>query len=216
MRKGAIQPDFPVDFPDNIGKTGADGAVTPPPPNHDGRIGSAMTNINGTPTPETLQTPSRCTYPQNWPAYNAAQSNEQTHFLTLLRDLCSGIPQPSQTFGRPRLPLSDVVFGCVNKIFTTWSGRRAMTSIRDAETKGLVDKAPSFTSTFRYLENPELTPLLKGLIEQSAIPLQGVETQFAADSTGFATSTYRRWYDHKWGKERSKQAWIKAQHHVWS
>ena len=30
------------------------------------------------------------------------------------------------------------------------------------------------------------------------------------DSTGFATTTYHRWFDHKWGKERSEQDWVKT------
>ena len=29
-------------------------------------------------------------------------------------------------------------------------------------------------------------------------------------STGFATSTYARWFDHKWGKERTRQTWVKT------
>ena len=111
----------------------------------------------------------RMTYRQDWPAYNAAQTHEQERFVSLLRELCDTIPQPPQTFGRPRLPLSDVLFGIGLKVYSTMSGRRAMTDFRDAQAKGLIDKAPSFTSTFRYLENPDLAPLLKSLIEQSAL-----------------------------------------------
>ena len=90
------------------------------------------------------------------------------------------------------------------------SGRRAMTGFRDAQAKGLLEKAPSFTSTFRYLENPELTTLVKSLIEQSAMPLRAVETDFAVDSSGFSTSVYNRWFDAKWGKIRKEAKWIKA------
>jgi transposase len=54
------------------------------------------------------------------------------------------------------------------------------------------------------------TPLLKSLIEQSASPLRAVETDFAVDSSGFATTTYNRWFDHKWGKERSEARWVKT------
>ena len=36
------------------------------------------------------------TYPQNWPAYNAAQTNEKAKFQTLLHDLCAGIEEPIQ------------------------------------------------------------------------------------------------------------------------
>jgi transposase len=165
------------------------------------------TRPDGT-TVETKSVKMTCT--QEWHEYDDAQMHEQERFLNLLRDLCNGIPQPEQTFGRPRLPLADVVFGNVYKVYTTMSGRRFMTSIREAETKELVSKFPSFASNARYLENPELTPLFKMLIEQSASPLKSVETDFAVDSSGFATTTYDRWFDHKWGKVRSEAKWIKA------
>lgn len=147
---------------------------------------------------------------QEWPAYNNAQTHEQERFVALLSDLCNGIQQPLQTFGRPRLPLADVVFGATYKAYTTMSGRRFMSSLREAEAKELITKSLSFTSGFRYLENPDLTPILKTLIEQSASPLRAVETDFAVDSSGFSTSTYSRWFDHKYGKERNKQAWVKV------
>lgn len=40
--------------------------------------------------------------------------------------------------------------------------------------------------------------------------MKSVETDFAVDSSGFATTTYNRWFDHKWGKERSEAKWVKA------
>ena len=152
----------------------------------------------------------RITYTQEWAAYNDAQTHEQEKFVILLRDLCNGIPQPEYKFGRPRLPLSDVVFSAVYKVYSTMSSRRFMTDLREAEAKGLVSKSPSLTSGFRSLENPELTPLLKALIEQSASPLKAIETDFAVDSSGFATTTYNRWFDHKWGKVRSEAKWVKT------
>jgi len=152
----------------------------------------------------------RVTYGQDWTAYNDAQTHEAEQFAHLLRDLCDTIPQPPQSFGRPRLPLSDVVFGIATKVYSTMSGRRVMSDLRDAEVKGFMDKAPSFTSGFRYLENAELTPLLKSLIEQSAMPLKSVETDFAVDSSGFSTSVYDRWFDHKCGKVRSENRWVKC------
>lgn len=152
----------------------------------------------------------RITYGQNWPAYNAAQTHEQERFGELLQTLCETIPQPPQTFGRPRLPISDVVFSTVYKVYSTMSGRRFMTDLRNAKGDGLVDKAPSFTSLFRRLEDAALTPILKGLIQQSALPLKSIETDFAVDSSGFSTTTYDRWFDHKWGKVRSEAKWVKA------
>lgn len=162
------------------------------------------------PKSATLVKSIRTTYTQDWPAYNEAQTHEQERFIALLRDLCNGIPQPAQTFGRPKLPLSNTVFTVAYKVYSTMSGRRFMSDCREAAVKGLVTKSPSFTSIFRYLENPELTPLLKTLTEQSASPLGALETGFAVDSSGFATTTYDRWFDHKWGKMRSEAKWIKA------
>ena len=36
------------------------------------------------------------TYGQNWPAYNAAQTNEKDHFQVLLKDLCASAPEPDR------------------------------------------------------------------------------------------------------------------------
>src|SRR5437868_4541713 len=42
----------------------------------------------------------RITYQQDWPKYNAAQSQEGTLFRRLLHDLCAGVPEPVQERGR--------------------------------------------------------------------------------------------------------------------
>jgi len=159
---------------------------------------------------ETITQSVKMTCTQEWPAYNEAQTHEQERFVALLRDLCNGIEQPEYKFGRPRLPLADVVFSAAYKVYSTMSTRRFMTDLREAQAKELVVKAPSCTSNYRSLENPELTPILKTLVEQSAAPLKSVESDFAVDSSGFATSVYSRWFDHKYGKERSRQTWVKT------
>ena len=164
--------------------------------NHDGSV--------------TVTKTMRVTYGQNWPAYNAAQANEKARLSELLKGLCAGIVHPPRTTGRPRLPLSDVVFSTVMKIYSTMSGRRAMSDLRECQEQGYMAKAPHYNSIFNYLENPDLTPLLKLMVEESASPLRAVETDFAVDSSGFSTSTYSRWYDHKYGKTRSKAKWVKA------
>lgn len=152
----------------------------------------------------------RLTYSQNWSAYNKAQCSEKTHVQKLLRGLCDGIVQPPHVRGRPSLPLSDVIYGSVMKVYTTFSGRRATSDVKDCEAKGLMDHAPHYNSIFNYLGRAELTPLFKALIEESASPLKAIESQFAVDATGFGTSTYSRWYDYKFGREMKYQNWLKA------
>lgn len=153
----------------------------------------------------------RVAYAQNWPIYNAVQTHEQERFPELLSELCKGIAQPVQKgAGRRNHLLSDIIMGVTCKVYSTVSGRRAMKDLRELQAKGFVTRALSYNSIFDYLENPALTPLLKSLIEESASPLRAIETDFAVDSSGFATTTYNRWFDHKWGKERSEAKWVKA------
>ena len=61
-----------------------------------------------------------------------------------------------------------------------------------------------------FLQNPAMTPILKRLIILSSLPLKTVETVFAPDSTGFSVSKFVRWFDEKYGRERSGKDWVKA------
>ena len=152
----------------------------------------------------------RPTYQQDWRSYNLAQTHEKEHVAALLRSLCEAIESPAQHRGRPRIPLADAVFSAAMKVYSTTSGRRAMSDMRELERKGFIDKAPSYNSIFNALENPALTPILKTMIEESARPLREVETDFAVDSSGFATASYVRWFDVKYGKAKTRCKWLKA------
>jgi transposase len=152
----------------------------------------------------------KITYGQDWTAYNDAQTEEKSHFMSLLADLCNGLPQPEQSTGRPRLPLSDMAFASIFKVYTGFSSRRFTCDMVEATKLGYATKTPHFNSVSNYLANPELNPILKSLVSLSSLPLKTIETDFAVDSSGFSTSTYARWYDEKYGKNKSKQAWVKT------
>src|ERR1043166_764505 len=126
------------------------------------------------------------TYKQKWSAYNQAQSCEKEKFVELLADLCKGVEEPTQKTGRPALPLADVVFASAFKVYSGMSGRRFMSDLRDAQSKGHLSQAAHYNSISRYLENESLTPVLKMLIEESSLPLQAIESEFAVDSSGFS------------------------------
>ena len=170
-------------------------------------------NVDGSTTvTETvaIKATKKTTYSQDWPAYNQSQVNEQDEFRRLLADLCSGIQTPPQTGrGQRRLPLADAVFSAVFKVYSTFSGRRFMSDLRAAHADGNISKLPHYNSIFTYLENPELTPILAGLVEESAKPLAAVESDFAADSSGFASSRFVRWFDHKYGVVKQSHDWVK-------
>src|SRR5207244_1293006 len=62
----------------------------------------------------------------------------------------------------------------------------------------------------QFMENPAYTPILKDLIARLAPPLRAVETDFAIDSSGFSTSRFENWYDHKYGCTRRRCEWVKV------
>ncbi|MGH6712818.1 MAG: transposase [Bradyrhizobium sp.] len=153
----------------------------------------------------------RFTYAQNWPAYNAAQTTEKEHFVRLLRDLVGAVAEPERTItGRKPLPLRDMLFSAAFKVYSGFSGRRSMTDLRAAHSAGLVDRLASYNSVFRVIESDAVTPILHQLIEASSLPLREVEQDFAADSTGFGTSTFFRYYSMKYQHEQVGRQWIKT------
>jgi len=162
-------------------------------------------------TVTTTSAMARITYGQDWPAYNTAQTTEKETFVRLLHDLCAGIAEPEQTLGRPRLPLRDMVFAAGFKVYSTVSTRRFMTDLRDAAAKGLITKAPHYNSVIGTMERPDVTPIIRTLITESSLPLKAVETDFAADSTGFGTSRSFRYYAVRYGKGAmgERRDWLK-------
>jgi transposase len=152
----------------------------------------------------------RKTYKQDWKAYNAAQTTEKDKVQLLLADLCKGIEEPAQEKGRPRASLRDMVFASVFKVFSTVSARRFQCDLNEACEQGHISMAPHYNTVFKYLEMPELTPILRELIAQSALRLKAVDVDFAVDSTGFTSSQFVRWFDHKYGKPMQEHDWVKV------
>lgn len=151
------------------------------------------------------------TYKQNWPCYDRAQANEKHRLQVLLYDLCHGLPEPAHNgAGRKPHTVRDSVFSMVYKVYSLFSSRRFACDLADAHKAGYVSKKTPGTKVCKFLENPDYTPLLKRLIGISAAPLRTVEQDFAIDSSGFSTSRFIRWYDHKWGCERKMTSWVKA------
>jgi transposase len=159
--------------------------------------------------------PKKPTYKQDWPAYNLAQTTEKDRFQGLLAELCRGVPEPARPHdgtkgGRPPVPMAARVFASAFKIYSTISGRRFTCDMKDARSRGHVSQAPHYNSIARYLESPELTPILGDLIRESALPLRIVEQDFAVDATGFGTSRFVRWYDQKYGIVRQRSEFVKV------
>lgn len=147
----------------------------------------------------------------DWPLYNLCQREERRRFLVLLHDLCRGLPNPVENrVGKKRTAMADMIFACVLKVYTCLSSRRFGTDLDEATAKGYVSHKMHPGMTWAFLENELLTPVLKELVVRTSLPLRAVETTFAPDSTGFSTSRHVRWFDEKYGRQRSGKNWVKA------
>jgi hypothetical protein len=146
------------------------------------------------------------TYPQNWRAYNAAQTQEKSQ----LQAFCS------MNCAETLLSLSNTVVGRVCPSRTSslpahlrftprFSGRRFQSDLQEAKRRGFLSRMPSYNSVFRYLEAEALTHYLYELIATSALPLKSVESDFAVNSSGFSSGQFMRWLDVKDGKEEDRR-----------
>jgi transposase len=149
-------------------------------------------------------------YTQNWQAYDTAQCNEKTLFIPLLAELCKNVEPKEYGFGRPTLPVSDMLFCAVFKVYSSRSLRRFIGDLKIAKEKGHIDKMPCFASIGHFLQKKGITPILQDLIIKSSLPLRSVEADFAVDSSGFSTCRFKRWFNFKYGKESDFRIWIKA------
>lgn len=81
-------------------------------------------------------------YSQHWHSYNEAQTREKLLFLDILGELCSFIPPEKQTMGRPRIPLSEMVYSCVLKVYEQLSSRRVSSDLEIAGKMGYLERTP--------------------------------------------------------------------------
>jgi transposase len=175
------------------------------------RLVCARDHGGSAPVIATDAVPVRPTYQQNWPLYDQAQRTEKKRFRVLLHDLCRGLENPVQTgSGRRWKPMTDIVFACVFKVYCTLSSRRLQCDLDDALAQGYLSESMHSVRVCAYLDSEFLTTVLQALIVRSSLPLKAVETVFAPDSTGFSTSRFVRWFDEKYGVERSGHDWVKA------
>jgi hypothetical protein len=168
------------------------------------------TTTEGAQTVTTTTETVKVTYRQNWPAYNAAQTEEKARFIVLLNALCQLVQQPPQANGRPRLPVGDMIFACVYKVYCCFSSRRFMSDLREAQSKERIYNLPHFNSVSNYMVDPALTDTLSQLVTISSLPLKSLENHFAVDSSGFSTCRFVKWCNKKYGREMDNREWVKV------
>ncbi|MBS3079688.1 SWIM zinc finger family protein, partial [Candidatus Pacearchaeota archaeon] len=99
----------------------------------------------------------KITYSQNWKAYDKSQTSEKLMFMKLLRDLVDNIEQPAYTFGRPTLPISDMLFASALKIYSTFSLRRFMSDVQIAKEMKLIDQLFTYPCISNFMNREDIT-----------------------------------------------------------
>ena len=109
---------------------------------------------------------------------------------------------------------------CLWIIFYMWNARsipspkaislkRAHGLFQNATEKGQISHAPNFNQPSILFRNPEITPILHELVTLSALPVAGIEVDFAVDSTGFRTTQFSAYNGMKHGQKKEHH-WVKA------
>lgn len=150
------------------------------------------------------------TYPQQWSAYNEAQTREKRLFMELLAELTSQVPSSKRKgAGRPSADMGDMIFACCLRAYLDFSSRRTESDLSIARELGYLGNVPHFNTLLKYLNKWEMTQVLQRLIAFSALPVKQLEENFAADSTGFSTSMFGRWMETR-AKPKDKRLYRKA------
>lgn len=141
---------------------------------------------------------------QDWHKYNLAKTNEKRLFYELLNELCQLIPEPTYEFGRPRVPLRDLVFVCALKLYNGYSLRKIDYDIKMAEAAGYIKKAPHYNRLSEFLNEETTYHLLQKLITITALPLKELEDQYSMDASGFGSYQYDRWMRTRFQKPKTE------------
>ena len=99
-------------------------------------------------------------------------------FPPLLAELCARIAVVPQKIGRPPLSLRDAAFTAALKVYSTLSARRFATELRAAHKAGFVSRVAGQATIHNILGDDSLTPILRSLVERSALPFAAIEETF--------------------------------------
>ncbi|HUR25961.1 MAG TPA: transposase [Candidatus Thermoplasmatota archaeon] len=151
---------------------------------------------------------------RDWRTYTQGVIESERLFDNLLADLVAPFaPDPSapKPRGRPAIPLNELVWVAVKKAQTGRSARRNHANVLDAEQEGLLAHAPRYNAAMEFLNRDDAEGILRSLVRASALPLAGIEQDFAVDSTGFTTGTFGTYKQQRYGQRKTdwRRDWVR-------
>jgi len=151
-----------------------------------------------------MRLPLETKYSQSWAKYNLAKTNEKRLFYEMLNELCQTIPEPPYRFGRPPVPIRDMVFVCALKIYNNFSSRKIAFDIKQAEMAGYLKSSIHFNRMSKFLNADATYDLLQKLLTITALPLKHLEDHYSMDASGFGSYQYERWMRTRFSKPRTE------------
>ena len=154
----------------------------------------------------------RLTYPQDWVAYNEAQTKERILSEEMLLEILENFPPKDLRMkgGRYGTPLYQRIYCMFVYTYTGHSSRRCISELRMAQQRNIVPSVPHFNTILNYFSNKSATSVLKKILLITSLPLKSIESDFAVDSTGFSTSLFKQWFDIRTQSTELKRCWKKA------
>lgn len=154
---------------------------------------------------QQIRLPVKKKYSRDWHKYDLAKTNEKRMFIELLNDLSKIIEEQEYNFGRPPIPIKDFIFCTGLKLYSRYSGRKAISDYKTSKNAGYISKAPSFNSVKDFLNCPATYDLLSKLLVISAMPLKKLEDKYSMDASGFGSYSMERWQKVKWGNGKGSR-----------
>lgn len=151
-------------------------------------------------------------FEQDWASYDAGQQEEHRLVHVLLRALVDTVDEPEKrpkAPGRPPVPFREQLFCAVQKVYSQLSCRRSHGLVEAARQRNQLSRIPHFGVSSWFLTRSDVSQVLYKLVEVSALPLRGIESEFAVDSTGFRTTSFGDYNQETHGPSR-RNIWLKA------
>ncbi|MBC7854861.1 MAG: transposase [Pirellulaceae bacterium] len=158
------------------------------------------------------QSPAKETPYRDWPSIYKGMGEKYGEIKRFLFELCRPLQghMPSELGGRPRVPLSDLVYATVLKVRMQEAQRNMKSVLRDEKEAGRLTVVPTGSCIGRFFWSPEAEPTIRVLLDQTLVPLAGMDTTFAVDSTALPIPRRELWFDSKAGEPRERMQTMKA------
>jgi hypothetical protein len=123
-------------------------------------------------------------------ARDKAHSEEKDHLIKLLDELRRSIKMPPPEDQKFRLPILEVVFCLVLKVYLQVSHRTLLSFLGEMRAQGYITIRPHFNSLSNYMNAGGVTLLLERILERTGLAIVWKGIHAAIDSTRLYTPGY--------------------------